>query len=95
MNCSIATPGCMLKITRCMSLLVFAAAKNVFKSCSVDFGDKSDKRTRLSSNGPSTTGCATDGVISVTCTHALLIVNGALCATRPAAVTESKQYNQS
>ena len=95
MNCSIATPGFMLKITCCMSLLVFSAAKNVFKSSAVDFGDKWDTRTRLSSNGPPTTGCATDGVIRVTCTHVLLIVNGAFCATRPAAVTESKQYNQS
>ena len=86
MNCSIATPGFKLKVTLCISLWMFCAEKNVFKSSPVHIGDKHDTRTRLSSNGPRRTGTDIGGVISFTCIRAPLIISGSFCTTRLAAV---------
>ena len=66
MNCNIASPGLIPKVTCSMSLWVFPTEKNVPKSSLVHFGDNPNTKIRLSSNGPSTTGSDLDGLISFT-----------------------------
>ena len=52
----------------------------------MQFGDKPDTKTRLSSNGPGRVGSDMDGLISFICTRELRISSFLFCATRSAAV---------
>ena len=90
MNCSIASPGLMPKVTCCMSLWVFPTEKKVIKLSPVHFGDNPDKKMRLSSNGPSTTGSVMDGLISFTCICLPSKVSPSFCATRLAPMRNGK-----
>ena len=90
MNRSIASPGLIPKIT-CMSLCVFPTEKKVIKLSPVHFGDNPDKKMRLSSNGPSTTGSDLDGLISFTCICLLSKISPSFCATRLAATKNKKR----
>ena len=92
MNCSIASPGLIPKVTCCMSLWVFPTEKNVPKSSLVHFGDNPDTKIRLSSNGPSNTGSDMVGLISFTCICLPSKVSPSFCATRLAATRNENQY---
>ena len=91
MNCSIASPGLIPKITCCMSLWVFPTEKNVSMLSLVHFGDNPDIKMRLSSTGPSTTGSDMEGLTSVTCIRLPSKVSPSFCATRLAATRNGKQ----
>ena len=86
-NCIIATPGCELNVTRCISLRAFGAEKKSIKSTPAHSGDRPDTRTRFSSNGSWTIGANMGGVISFTFTSASY---GFVCATRRAAAWRNR-----
>ena len=90
MNCNIASPGLIPKVTCSMSLWVFPTEKNVPKSSLVHFGDNPNTKIRLSSKGPSTTGSDLDGLISFTSIRLPSKVSPSFCATRLAATKNEK-----